>query len=154
MIILHTFLGFWVMLICFAEACGHTINLPPPVLPHPLFILSCCVAEVRYGHAKAGSTQERGIQSNRGELLGVDFRQPLGEFEESGRRQSSRDESTDRGKVLWTLPCSPAQQHPTQHTGPVFPTETLSVIQLYKRSTNQTCWFWTIHAFIAIFLNW
>lgn len=75
-----------------------------PVHPTRLFALSCCVAEVRYGHSKAGNTQEGGIQSNGRELLGVDFRQPLGEFEESSWRQSSRDESTDRGKVLVDTP--------------------------------------------------
>lgn len=82
-----------------------THNKPPsPVLPPPLFILSCCVVEVRYGHGQAGSTQERRIQSDWREFLGVDFRQPLGEFEESGRGQSSRDESTGRGKVLLDTP--------------------------------------------------
>lgn len=82
-----------------AECCRHTVNPPPPSTQH--LSLLCPVVWLRWG---AGSTQERGIRRDGRELLGVDFRQPLGEFEGSGQRQSSRDESTSGGKVLLDTP--------------------------------------------------
>lgn len=94
-------------------------------------ILFCYEAEVSYRHGKLGSVQESRIQSNGGESPGVDFRQPLGEFEESGPRNKAPEMRVQTGpKCSWTLPCSPAQKHPTQCTGPAFQEETLSAVQL------------------------
>ena len=65
----------------FLQKAAHTISPPPPLHPTPLFILSRCAAEVRFGFSKAGNTQESGIQSDGTESPGVDFRRSLGEFE-------------------------------------------------------------------------
>lgn len=43
--------------------------------------------------------QESRIQINGGAVLGGDFRKGLGEFKESGCRQSNRDESRDGVRV-------------------------------------------------------
>lgn len=76
-------------------------------------------AEVSYRHGKLGSAQESRVQSNGRESLGVDFRQARGEFEESGPRNKAPEMRAQTGaKCSWTLPCSPAQKHPTQYTGP------------------------------------
>ena len=62
-------------------------------------------------------------------------------------------------KCSWTLPWSPAQQHPTQCTGPVFPAETVPVIQLYKGPQIRLIYMclvefsWSIMIFDKFFLS-
>jgi len=84
-------LGFWKVL--------QTHN--DPSTPSSLYSALLCVCVSKYGHGKAGSTQESRIQSGGRELVGVDLHQPLGEFEGSIQRQSSKDESRDGKGAPW-----------------------------------------------------
>lgn len=57
---------------------------------------------------------------------------PWGSLRKMAEDKAPEMRAQTGAKCSWTLPCSPAQKHPTQCTGPMFQEETLPVIQLCK----------------------
>lgn len=88
-----------------------THNKPPsPVLPPPLFILSCCVAEVRYGHGQSGKHSGKKNPKQLQRVVGCGLPSAPGGVWGKWLRTKLQRWRTGRA---WTLPCSPAQQHPS-----------------------------------------
>lgn len=133
--IVHTLLWCWGISIFFCRML-QTHNNPPPPPPHTsssLYSVLLC-SLLRWGTDTPGrEVLRKGESKAMGESCWVwTSVGPWGNLRKVAGDKAPKMRAKTRAKCSWTLPYSRAQQHPTQHTSPVFPEESHPVIQLYK----------------------
>lgn len=120
-----------------------THNRPPSPLSTPSFSLFCSVVWRRWGmDTPKREALRKGESKAMGESCWVwTSVSPWGSLRKVAEDKAPEMRAQTGAKCSWTLPCSPAQKHPTQCTGPMVQEETLTDISNIKPSN--TVWYRT-----------